>query len=108
MNNFIQPGTTITVPAPVGGVVSGQAFLVGGLLVVAGVTAAAGVLIDAAADGVFSLPKAAGAINQGVDLYWDNTNKVLTTTASSNTLAARSWAAAENGDAIVRAKLKGV
>ena len=108
MNNFIQPGTTITTPAPAGGVESGQAFLVGGLLVVSGVKAAEGVQIDAAAEGVFRLPCVTTAIAQGVDLYWDNTNKRLTTTATDNTLAARSWGDSPNGTTTIAAKLRGI
>ena len=38
---------------------------------------------------------------QGAKLYWDNTNKVLTTTASGNTIVGVAAAAAASGDATV-------
>jgi predicted RecA/RadA family phage recombinase len=38
-----------------------------------------------AIEGVFTLPKAAVSIGEGVALYWDNTNFNVTTTVGSNT-----------------------
>jgi predicted RecA/RadA family phage recombinase len=51
--------------------------------------------------GVFSVPKAAGAVTQGAKLYWDAANSVLTTTASGNTVVGVAAAAAAGGDARV-------
>ena len=45
------------------------------------------------------MPKATGAVSQGAKLYWDNTNKVLTTTASGNTIVGVAAEAALSGDA---------
>ena len=84
MNNFIQPGKVMTFTAPSGGVVSGTAYLIGGLLVVAAVTAAAGATFTGSAVGVFTLPKASGAWTEGAVLYWDNTAKNVTTTSTAN------------------------
>jgi predicted RecA/RadA family phage recombinase len=48
--------------------------------------------------GVFNLPKlSTDVVAQGAALYWDNTNKRLTTTSTSNTLAGYAAAAAGNG-----------
>lgn len=58
--NFIQPGDVLTLTAPSGGVVSGTAYLIGGLLVVAQNTAAQGVAFEGRTVGVFTLPKATG------------------------------------------------
>ena len=54
-----------------------------------------------AISGVFSVPKASGAITQGALLYWDDTAENLTTTASGNTLVGVAAAAAASGDATV-------
>lgn len=67
--------------------VSGGAYLIGGLLVVAAATAAPGESFAAIPTGVFDLPKAADdAFTEGAKAYWDNSAKNLTTTASGNTL----------------------
>jgi len=42
--------------------------------------------------GVYNIPvKTDDAVNVGDALYWDNTNKYLTITADSNTLAGTAW-----------------
>ena len=86
--NFIQPGNTITLTAPSGGVVSGTVYLIGALLVVAQSTAAQTLPFEAKTTGVFELPKATGQTwSEGAKVYWDNTAKNFTTTSSGNTLA---------------------
>ena len=83
----IAPGETLTLVAPSGGVVSGTAYKIGDVVAVATVAAAPGALVAFALDGVWSLPKAASITpNPGVKLYWDDTNKVVTNSASGNTL----------------------
>jgi predicted RecA/RadA family phage recombinase len=57
MRNFIQPGSMITVPAPAGGVVSGQGVQIGALFGVAATTQAAGDDVALALTGVYELPK---------------------------------------------------
>lgn len=52
--------------------------------------------------GVFSVPKASGAVTQGALLYWDSNNENLTTTASGNTLVCVAAEAAASGDANVK------
>jgi predicted RecA/RadA family phage recombinase len=75
---FKQPGDVITLTAPTGGVVSGQAYLIGGLFVVAMSTAAVGVAFEAAVTGVFALPKTASqAWAEGQRVYWDVANSRL-------------------------------
>lgn len=87
MKNYVQEGCTLTMTAPAGGVVSGSAYLIGGLIVVAQISAAEGQPFEGATEGVFDLPKAdSQAWVEGAKVYWDNTNKVCTTTATSNTL----------------------
>lgn len=55
--------------------------------------------------GVFEFPKATGAITLGAAVYWDATNKKITTTSTSNTLAGFAVAAAESADETVKVKI---
>lgn len=107
MKNLVREGSTITITGPSGGLTSGQAYLAGTILVVALTAIAEGATGDAAAEGVFALPKDSGAITQGALVYWNATNSNLTTTASGNTLVGVCWTAAASGDATVDLKLKG-
>ncbi|MGF7163263.1 putative RecA/RadA family phage recombinase [Rhodoligotrophos appendicifer] len=98
--NFVQPGDTLTLTAPSGGVVSGVAYLIGSLLVVAQVSKAQGLPFAGKPRGVWVLPKtSAQAWTEGVKVYWDNTNKVVTTTATDNTLVGFAVEAAANPSA---------
>ena len=56
--------------------------------------------------GVFSVAKkSSDTPAQGAKLYWDSTNKELTTTASGNTLAGMAFDAATASDTTVNIKL---
>ena len=57
--------------------------------------------------GVFkSIPKlSTDVVAMGVDLYWDDTNKRLTLTSTSNTLAGMAYIAAGNGVTTVTIKI---
>lgn len=73
MQNFVQPGDVMAFTAPTGGVESGTAYLIGGLLVVACASAAEGVEFEGKVSGVFSLPKAGSqAWTEGQKVYWNN------------------------------------
>ena len=104
--NFIQPGITIALIAPYA-VVSGDGLLVGSIFGVATGDAANGVELEAMVTGVFDLSKAGDTVTQGAKLYWDNTNKNLTTTATANTLIGAAVTAAAIGDATVVVRLNG-
>ena len=92
MKNFIQPGDVLTVAAPTGGVVSGDA--------------AQTVPVEVAVAGVFEVPKkstdtpAVGAL-----LYWDSANSEMTTTATGNTKAGYAAEAAGSGATLVKIRL---
>ncbi|HWJ72588.1 MAG TPA: DUF2190 family protein [Kaistia sp.] len=106
MKNFIQEGDVLTLPAPTGGVVSGQAYLIGVLFGVAMASAAEGADFPFKTTGVVELPKTSAlAIAVGDALYWDNTNRVLNKTASGNTLVGGAVAAAANPSATARIRL---
>ena len=94
MKNWVQPGNIVTLTAPGGGVKSGDGFLVGALFAVAAFDATEGNDVEGARIGVFDLPKDASVITQGEAVYWDNTAKKITTTATGNTLVGKAVAGA--------------
>jgi predicted RecA/RadA family phage recombinase len=57
--------------------------------------------------GVYELAKATGAITAGAKVYWDNSAKNVTTTASGNSLIGAATVAALSGDATVIVRLDG-
>lgn len=107
MKNFVQVGDTLTFTAPAGGVVSGDAYLIGALLVVAVASADAGEPFEGKVSGVFTLPKATGsAWTEGAKLYWNDTSRYVTVTATDNTFigyaAAAAASAATVGNVLLR------
>lgn len=73
MQNFKQPGKTLTFTAPSGGVVSGQPYLFGSILAVACVSVDAAAEFEGMVEGVFTLPKAGSqAWAVGQKIYWDD------------------------------------
>lgn len=106
MQNYVQAGQHVTLTAPAA-LASGAGVLVGGLFGVALTSAASGASVEVATYGVYDLPKATGAVSQGARLYWDNVAKVVTTTASGNSLIGAAIVAALSGDATVRVRLNG-
>ncbi len=106
MKNFLQPGTTLTVPAPAGGVVSGSPVAVGSLRGFASATAAAGEDVAVARSGVFSVIKKAGeAWAVGDTLYYNATDGNFTKAATSAVLfgfaAAAAVSAATAGEIVL-------
>jgi predicted RecA/RadA family phage recombinase len=107
--NYLGPGKVLPLTAPSGGVVAGTAYLIGALLVVAQNTVAQALPFEGIPEGLFTLPKATGQTwSEGAKLYWDNTAKNLTTTASGNTLVGVAAAAAATGDTTGSVRLDGV
>jgi len=108
MLNFVKPGDVVTYTAPTGGVVSGTAYLIGQLLVVAQATVAVGLAFEGVAVGVFSLPKATGiAWTEGMLLYWDPVAKNLTNVVTANTRVGAAAAAQLAGDTTGAVRLGG-
>ena len=107
MKNFIQNGKTITLTAP-HDLSSGDALLVNALFGVACSNALAGEEVETTLEGVFDLPKKTEQqVDQGAKLYWDNTNRELTTTASGNTRVGASAKAAGPAEASVAIRING-
>src|SRR5262245_39699632 len=80
MKNFIQPGKTVTLPAPYA-LASGEGFLIGKIFAVANGSAAAGVDVEGVTEGVFALPKVVTTPEAwviGDAIYWDAVQKACT------------------------------
>lgn len=100
MKNFIQPGETIDIVAPSGGVTSGLVYVIGSLIGVAATTATEGEGSALVTTGVYDLAKvSAQAWTQGAKIYWDSATKLATTTSAGNTLIGIAAAAAGNPSA---------
>jgi predicted RecA/RadA family phage recombinase len=99
MKNFLQDGEIATVPAPSGGVTSGDFIMVGALFGVCQTTHLEGEDVAIVREGVFKLPKATGAAwTKGNPLYWDATAKNFTKTSGANTPVGVAFADAASGD----------
>lgn len=86
-------------------ITSGDVIIKGTLVGVALGSGTEGSVVSIRTRGVFQLPKATGAITLGAAVYWDDTNNVVTTTASGNTLIGKAWSAQASGDATVNVRL---
>lgn len=109
MRNFIQPGNVLELTAPSGGVVSGTAYKIGQLLVVAQVSAAEGAKFSAVVEGVVELPKtSAQAWAEGAAIYWDpSPGEATTATTAGNHFIGTAAAVAANPSATGKVKLAG-
>lgn len=86
MKTYIQPGHTITLAAPAA-VTSGSGLLVGAIFGIAAHDAASGEPVETLTVGVVDITKVGTqAWAVGDKIYWDNTNKRATKTATDNTL----------------------
>jgi predicted RecA/RadA family phage recombinase len=102
MRNKITEGNMIPY-AHTAAVVSGQAVKIGNLLGVAATDGAANEAVEYAIAGVYELPKtSADVVGIGALLYWNDTAKEITTTATGNLEAGRAYAAAAAGVTSVR------
>lgn len=99
MKNFVQNGDVVSVAAPYA-VSSGGGALVGSIFGIAQADAASGATVALVRTGVFTHAKtSAQAWTVGAKIYWDDTNKVFTTTATANTLVGTALEAAANPSA---------
>ena len=106
MKIYVQDGYAIDILAPAN-ITAGQSLLVGDLFGVVLADAASGAAAVIQTSGVFTLRKATGSIAVGARVFWDDTAKRVTTTATSNRcigwhvgLAAN--AGADNTDILVK------
>jgi predicted RecA/RadA family phage recombinase len=107
MMNYVHRGNSLTITAPYN-VLSGGGVKVGNLFGVAVNTQNAGDSMEAQVAGVFDLVKDGSTFNAGDLVYWDDVNKVGTSTVGTNLLIGLAELAQLTGDATVRVKLFGV
>lgn len=107
MKNFVQPGNTVTVPAPAA-LASGEGVQIGVLFGVAATSAESGSAVALATSGVFDLPKEAttDTFDIGDAVEWDTANARVDALSSGEKIGAVVAAAAAT-DATVRVRLVG-
>jgi predicted RecA/RadA family phage recombinase len=108
MRNCIRPDArSIPMVVPyAGGILAGEGMLVGAFFGVAASDAAQNESVECATQGEFELTKAPGqAMSAGARLFWDNTNRRLTTTATGNFQVAICTVAAAAADTKVQVML---
>ena len=107
MKNFIQRGDVVSLTAPYA-VTSGDGMLVGSLFAVATTTAANGAAVEGMTQGVVRLTALGTDVGAlGAKVYWDNTNKRVTVTATSNTLIGCLTVAKTSGQTTAVVRLNG-
>lgn len=108
MKNGIQDGKTLDITAPYA-VLSGGMVKVGTIIGVAITDIASGSIGTVERSGVYEVVKTTGeAWAVGDKIYWDNTAKSCTTTASGNTLCGAATEIAASGATVGRVFLDGV
>lgn len=109
MKNYVQPGDTLTLTAPYA-VSAGDGALVGtNIFGVACGTYANGAEGEFKTCGVFDLTTlGTDTPSVGTIAYWDNTNKRVTTTSTSNTKIGVFTAAKGSGVTVGRVRLNAV
>ena len=106
MKTYIQPGHTLSVIAPAGGVLSGQGVLIGTLFGIAQYDAVEGAELEILTEGVVEIPKTSALpIDVGDRLFWEGANKVVNKTATAQVCVGIAVSAAANPSASVRIKL---
>lgn len=111
-NTYTQPGNRITFTAPAA-VVKGNYVLLNSTTGFGGVAlhnadSAANVVL-AVGEGVWTMPKMNAASNSaaiGANAHWDNTNSVVTPSATSNALIGQFTAAITNTQATASVRLR--
>lgn len=107
MKNFVQPGNVLTIPAPYD-VASGAGVKSGLIFGIAAGAAEEASDVDVETVGVFDLTKVStDAFAVGEAVYWDDTAKLATSTASGNTKVGVATEPAANPSAAVRVRLNG-
>lgn len=108
MKNFVHTAEMLTVVAPYA-LLSGQGVLVGSLFGIAAYDAPIGGSVEIKPRGVFDVDADSTKTGApGVKVYWDDTARRLTTTASGNTLVGALVKTKSNGELTMRAVLDGV
>jgi predicted RecA/RadA family phage recombinase len=106
MKNFVQRFDNVPLAVPYTTITAGQGMLVGALFGVAVTSGVQNDVIATEVEGVFDLTKEPSlAISVGARVFWDNTNRRVTTTATSNFCIGVATVAALAADTTVRVGL---
>ena len=109
MKNYIQKGDIITVPAPAGGIASGEGAIIGNIFGIAAYAAAVGDPVELSTVGIYQLPKATAAVlTVGARVAWDNTAKNINVPGTGRFPVGIATEAAGNGITSVAVRLDGV
>lgn len=82
--NHVRAGATITCVAPSGGVISGNLYIIGALIVIASVTVAEGEEFEGHTKECWTLPKvAADVVTVGAKAYYDAATGEVTVAADN-------------------------
>lgn len=85
MINWKQLGDDVYIPAPSGGVLSGQFVVIGSMFGIAAYDAAAGAVAVIRTHGIVSIPKESAEVwTVGLPIYWNATDLKATSTVGSN------------------------
>lgn len=101
MASYVQ-GDCLIDHTPSAAVAAGDVVVLADLVAVAPRAIAANALGAVSVEGVWSMPKATGAISQGAIVYWDATAGNVTTTSSGNKRAGKAAKAAASADTSVQ------
>lgn len=105
--NYVESGDVLDYTAGSGETInSGDLVIKGDIIGVALGKATEGQTVAIRCEGVFTLPKATGAITLGAKVYWVTADSNVSTTASGNTLIGVAWGAQASGDTTVKVRLK--
>ena len=106
MKNFIQPGHSLSLTAPIAGVTAGVPVQIEQLLVVPTTTATSGNSFEGLAEGVFDVPKVGSQEwKVGALVYWDADNSRFTTVAAGHRLAGYAVAYAGSGAGVTTGRV---
>jgi predicted RecA/RadA family phage recombinase len=109
LQNYVQTGDIVEITAPYN-VASGAGALVGNLFGVATGTALSGEQVNIKTTGIVDVAKVSAQAwsTVGLEIYWDNSAKLFTTTASTNKLVGVNVATAANPTATGMVRLNGI
>ena len=109
MNNYVQRGDTVTHTVAGAAVVSGQVLLTGSILGICATSQEIGEEVELQVVGVFSVPKkSADTPAAFAKAYWDDTNKEVTTTASTHKILGVFTEAVAAGVLVASVRLNGI
>lgn len=107
MKNKVSEGRTFDFAVTGEDVKSGDVVVAGDMAGIALTDGKVGETIAVAVEGVYSLPKGSGAINQGKKVYFSAAEKniVTTDTDTDTVFVGYAWRAAAAGDPVIQVKI---